>query len=136
MIPSLWGPSMWKSIHYIALAYPNNPTLKDKQHYKDFFLKLNNVIPCYRCSVNYETNIKTLPIDNYLDNNVDLFRWTFMIHNMVNKETSKKEISFEHAIDLYVKENNDEFLPRSFIYLLLVFVSIITTYYLTKKKYI
>lgn len=135
MLPELWGPSLWKSIHYIALAYPNNPTYKDKQDYKEFFFKLINVIPCYRCSVNYETNLKKVPIDNYLSNNIDLFRWTFIIHNMVNKETSKKQLSFEYAIGLYMS-NKIDIILKPYIYILITLISVIATYLFTKKKYI
>ena len=97
-----WGPSMWKTIHYIALAYPEKPTPEERQDYKDFFVKLYKIIPCYGCAVNYQKNMEILPINDHLDSNITLFKWTFLIHNMVNVETGKDEISFDDAMSIYL----------------------------------
>ena len=38
MDPEIWGPSAWIFLHTITLNYPNNPTIYDKQNYKNFLL--------------------------------------------------------------------------------------------------
>ena len=37
MDPEIWGPSTWIFLHTITLNYPNNPTIYDKQNYKNFY---------------------------------------------------------------------------------------------------
>lgn len=99
--PKLWGPSGWKFIHYTALGYPDNPTEKDKENYKLFFNNLENTLPCLKCSINFGKNIKELPIDNSLNSRNDLFKWTVNIHNMVNNELGKNNLSYEEALNKY-----------------------------------
>ena len=38
LLPELWGPDLWKSLHNISYNYPYNPTETDKKNYYDFFL--------------------------------------------------------------------------------------------------
>ena len=84
MQPSVWGPHVWRSIHYIALGYPDNA---DSMAYKEFFLNLWKVIPCLKCSINYKRHLEELPpIDQYLGSKDDLFKWTVALHNIVNLE--------------------------------------------------
>ena len=37
MLTSVWGPSMWHTLHTISFNYPVNPTEEDKKNYKIFF---------------------------------------------------------------------------------------------------
>ena len=46
MLTSVWGPGMWHYLHTMSFNYPNNPTIKDKHHYRDFVLQLKYVLPC------------------------------------------------------------------------------------------
>ncbi len=103
MEPKIWGKYIWTSIHIIALGYPDKPTQEDKENYKKFFIDLWKVIPCYKCSKNYQKHFEELPIDNYLDDNMSLFRWTVEFHNIVNKELGKREWTFEETFDKFRK---------------------------------
>ena len=40
------GTLLWFTLHTITLSYPDNPTYENKRHYNDFFIGLQNVIPC------------------------------------------------------------------------------------------
>ena len=40
MLTTVWGPGMWHYLHTMSFNYPNNPTIKDKHHYRDFVLQL------------------------------------------------------------------------------------------------
>lgn len=102
MQPSVWGPHLWKSIHYIALGYPENPDEVVKQYYKEFFLNLWKVVPCYKCSVNYKRHLEELPpIDNFLISRDELFKWTIALHNIVNVELGKPQVTIEDAREMY-----------------------------------
>lgn len=107
MQPSSWGKYLWTSIHFIALGFPDNPNDDDKNNYKNFFINLGYVIPCYKCSVNYKKHLKELPITNEtLKNRHNLFKWTVDLHNIVNKELNKPLINLEDAYLLYSENFN------------------------------
>lgn len=100
--PECWGPSLWKSIHMLALGYPSHPSQLDQIAYKSFFEEFWKVLPCkVPCSVNYRRHLRELSIDNYLENNMKLFEWTVILHNIVNKELGKPMVLLEDAIDMY-----------------------------------
>ena len=44
MLTTVWGPSLWHYLHVMSFNYPNNPTLQEKQYYKNFVLNLQNVL--------------------------------------------------------------------------------------------
>ena len=105
--PDTWGPHGWKFIHYITLGYPNNPTKSDKIKYKNFFLSLTTVIPCILCRINYEKHLEEYPINNdVLKNKETLITWGIKMHNLVNIENNKKEVSTKQGIKM-IKKNDD-----------------------------
>ena len=53
MMTSIWGPTLWHSLHTISFNYPTHPTDSDKKHYKDFMSSLVNVLPCKYCRNSY-----------------------------------------------------------------------------------
>ena len=106
IIPKEWGPSGWKFIHYVALKYPKNPTEEDKKQYFVFFYNLQFILPCERCAKHYKDNLLKNPIQSSLENNKTLFKWTVDIHNMVNKDLNKGEITYEEALNIYLHSNN------------------------------
>ena len=106
MNPKIWGPKAWFLIHALALNYPKNPNFKEKQEYSNFFKSLKYVLPCLACAKHYEENIKKYPIDNYLDTTESLFNWTVDLHNMVNYQTGKSQVSYIDAYNLHMAEYN------------------------------
>jgi len=129
--PNIWGPSGWKFLHYISLGYPDNPTDRDKQNYKNFFYSLSNVIPCQKCSNNFKKNLNDYPIDNSLDNRESLSKWLIDIHNSVNQELNKPILDYNTAIDLYpIKQSNLNNKYYKFLILLFILISI---YFILKK---
>lgn len=102
MKPDIWGKHLWYSIHIIALDYPETPNNEDKRDYQIFFENLHKVIPCYKCSLNYIKHLKERPLEQSdLHNNKTLFKWTVDIHNIVNRELKKPQISYDDAFELY-----------------------------------
>ena len=96
------GPKLWKSIHNVALLeYPENPSEDDKTYYMNYYKNFWKIIPCLKCSVNYRKNWEELPITSYLESRTQLFEWTVLLHNIVNKELGKKEISLSEALSIY-----------------------------------
>ena len=104
MKPDIWGKYLWVSIHFIAMEYPHNPTIDEKNNYRTFFENLEHVLPCAVCSENYSKHLIKFPLnDNVLQNRMNLFKWTVDIHNEVNKLTGKSILSYDHAIKLYTE---------------------------------
>ena len=62
MMTSIWGPSMWHSLHSISFNYPVKPTTKDKRNYRNFVLNLRYVLPCGKCRENLKENFKKMPL--------------------------------------------------------------------------
>ena len=79
-----WGPDGWRLLHCIALGYPENPTLKDKEIYSDFFINLKYILPCVYCRNSFTEYTDELNINNYLNSKHDIFYWLYLIHNKVN----------------------------------------------------
>jgi len=99
MNSNVWGPHAWIFIHSVALNYPSKPTEKDKINYKNFFVSLQHVLPCVVCQNNYKTHLEEIQIDNYLNNRKDLFMFTVLLHNAVNKINNKPTINLQDALE-------------------------------------
>jgi hypothetical protein len=88
-------------MHIVALGYPKSPTYGEKRAAKEFYESMAFLIPCPVCREHYSTNLKKYPLTPHLDTRDDLFRWTVMIHNEVNKVTGKAIVPEAEAIYYY-----------------------------------
>jgi len=126
MIPSKWGPPMWKSIHYITFNYPKHPTEYDKQNYKNYLITLQFVLPCETCKIHLRKHLEKYPItDKVLQNRENLSRWSVNIHNEVNKMLGKRIFTYEEARNkyLYGIEINNSYINITIILsMILIFV--------------
>lgn len=101
--PNVWGPFFWHTIHIAALGYPKEPTYTDKRSAKEFFEALAFLIPCAICRQHYAKHIQANPISPFLDTRHDLFKWTVMVHNEVNKMLQKATMTEQEVIEYYVR---------------------------------
>ncbi len=103
--PDIWGPCLWKSIHIIALGYPESPSTDDMNNYKQFFENLWKLLPCEKCSINYKHHLEIHPItyENLKDTD-SLFKWTVDLHNIVNEKLNKKTIDLKDAYTIYLNQ--------------------------------
>jgi hypothetical protein len=101
MDPQAWGSCLWRTIHILAIGYPDKPSYENTIAYKNFFENLWKVLPCHSCSVNYKRHLKEVPLDDYLVSNSKLFEWTVTLHNLVNAELNKPLMSLDDATKLY-----------------------------------
>ena len=150
MNQNIWGSSMWFSLHTITMDYPNFPNSEEKYYYKTFFESLQNVIPCTVCKKNYIRHLKEHPIDNHLNTRKELVYWLIDMHNMVNAEIGKKQMSYDAVIqkyeDIYNKkifntniienfENKNNFnYSKLFRSLFLLFIVLIFIYFIMKNR--
>lgn len=96
--PEVWGPHGWKFIHYVTLAYPENPTPSQKEKYKAFLILLKDVLPCSLCANHYGENLQLHPLtDEVLSSKENLVKWGIEIHNTVNKSKNKPILKYIDA---------------------------------------
>lgn len=99
--PQVWGPFFWHTIHITALGYPSQPTYTHKKAAKEFYESLSILIPCPICREHFAEHLKAYPITPHLDSRTDLFKWTVVLHNAVNKTLGKPEFSEQDSIAFY-----------------------------------
>jgi len=91
MLVSVWGAPLWHSLHTMSFNYPVNPSQEDKEHYRDFVLSLQHVLPCKYCRENLKTNFKSLPLTMAEMKNRETFsRYMYELHELVNRMLKKK----------------------------------------------
>ena len=91
MLTSVWGPSLWHSLHTISFNYPTNPTKEQKKKYYTLFMLLKDVLPCKYCRENYKKNIKTVPLTmKTMKNRKTLSTWLYKLHEEINCMLGKK----------------------------------------------
>ena len=129
--PNIWGPHGWKFMHYVSLGYPVNPTESEKQNYKIFYTSLQHILPCDKCAQNYSHNLQKYPIDNHLESRDTLIKWAIDIHNQVNNELNKTELTYENALSLYTNGKNESL---DYCFKIAILVIILYFLYMILKK--
>jgi len=99
--PSVWGPHYWFFIHTIAFAYPHTPNETLKKRYHTFIQDLPLFIPDAKTSSNFADLLDKYPVKSYLDSRDSFVKWVNFIHNKVNEETGKPQISLYEFIQEY-----------------------------------
>ena len=120
--PEIWGPHIWRTIHYISLGYPETPSLNDKQIYKNFITSLKDVLPCAMCRKHFTELLTTHPLtEQVLSSKTNLIKWCIDAHNIVNIQNNKKVFSYEEAINSIMSSKPcDHDNDNSFFYLLII----------------
>lgn len=101
--PEIWGPFFWHTIHIVALGYPSDPSYAHKKAAKEFFESLQMLIPCPICRDHYTEHVAKYPITPHLDKRADLFRWTVLLHNEVNKANGKPPYTENQVLKGYAR---------------------------------
>jgi hypothetical protein len=113
---AVWGPVYWKMFHYVTLSYPLSPLPIHMEKIKYFFCELvPYILPCHICRNHYRKNLELNPLtDDILKIKFKLVIWLLDMHNYVNKQLGKNQISYEDALvslffseSLKMKENNE-----------------------------
>ncbi len=107
--PKIWGPYIWKTIHFVAHGYPQNPNDLDKQTYANFYENIMKVLPCDKCSISSQEIFLNSNIYSSLNSKKDLIKWAYDFHDAVNNKLGKVSPSFEdytNKITLSHKESD------------------------------
>jgi len=103
-LPEVWGPHYWFFLMTIALTYPDNVNVVTKRKYYDLIQNLPIFIPNSEISKNFSNLLDEYPVTPYLDNRDSFVRWIIFIHNRVNVQIGKKEITIDEAMDKYFQQ--------------------------------
>lgn len=109
MLTTVWGPSTWHVLHTMSFNYPVHPTCDDKNHYRNFVLSLQYVLPCGKCRKNLKINFKKLPLKMcHMENRAKFSLYIYNLHELINKMLGKQSgLSYED-----VKERYEHFRSR------------------------
>lgn len=101
--PTVWGPFFWHTIHITALGYSDKPSYAQKKAAKEFYESLAILIPCPICREHFSKHLETYPLTPHLDRRKDLFKWTVVLHNEVNKSLNKPLFEEHEVIKYYTR---------------------------------
>ena len=91
MLTTVWGPGIWHYLHTMSFNYPVQPTPEDKQHYRNFVLELQYVLPCGKCRKNLVNTFKKHPLTMSKMKSRETFsRYIYDLHEYVNTMLEKK----------------------------------------------
>lgn len=102
MNPDIWGPHAWFFLYSVALAYPENPTDKDKKNYYNFYMSIMDILPCLKCRIHYTEHLQKYPLtDEILSSKLKLFKWVHTIHNEVKESQGKKKYKLTETYEFF-----------------------------------
>ena len=89
-LTNTWGPPLWHFLHTMSFNYPVNPSLEDKNNYRNFILSLQNILPCGACRKNLKTNLRQLPLNmSDMASRETFSRYIYSLHELVNRMLKK-----------------------------------------------
>ena len=135
--PKVWGPHAWFYHDTIALSYSDNPSLEDKEIYRNHFQNIYKTLPCEKCQNNYQSHLLELPLtDVVLQNRNNLIAWWVKVHNVVRKINGNEEFSEETFLKYYADQYSHKNTDDTSITRLLVIVCIIALFYFMANDFI
>lgn len=93
-IKTSWHESFWTFLHTITFWITSD---KNEEDIQNFINSLIVTIPCEECRKHYTELIKSHPLPFNNNDNYKYFKWSVDIHNTVNKQLNKPQISYEEA---------------------------------------
>ena len=88
---AIWGPLGWMTLHSVAFAYPESPTVTEKQLLTSWLDMFRDTITCPSCKGHFTDLLAKYrtQFPNMLQNRHEFIMFTFRAHNTVNKRLNK-----------------------------------------------
>ena len=99
--PAVWGPHYWFVMMTMATNYPVHANGVTRKKYYDFIQNLPLFLPDYAIGNRFSALLDKYPVTPYLDSRESFLRWVVFIHNKVNADTHKDELSMTDAVNAY-----------------------------------
>jgi hypothetical protein len=97
-----WGRPTWFVIHTSALYLPSYMNETTFNNYHRFLECLQNILPCEVCKAHLRQNLQFIDFKNCGRNNLELFKCTWELHNIVNRSINKTEPGLNEAVSYYI----------------------------------
>ncbi len=103
MLTTIWGPSLWHTLHTISFNYPIKPSTIQKKKYRSFILNLEYTLPCKYCRINLKKNFKCLPLTmKQMKNRKSFSKYIYNLHELINKMLGKvSNLSYQDVRERY-----------------------------------
>lgn len=95
MKTSVWGPSAWRFLHAISFAFPDKPSLEDREAAKSLLQSLTRLLPCEDCKTHFAKNLANTNLDAVVQSKASFASWLVDFHNAVNMRLGKSNVDFE-----------------------------------------
>jgi len=105
MEKSFWGPSTWSMIHSSTANY--KPIYRTS--FKQFIYSLPYLLPCQYCREHLKENLKNLSPENYLYSSEQLFLWSYLLHDKVNRQLGKTSPDYNIVRNHYIHSHKNTF---------------------------
>ena len=96
----IWGNAVWYVLHTASLYAPE-PLTESFEHYRQLLLSLRNLLPCEKCRNHLTQNVNYIDFDRCGRTNLDLFKCSWKLHNIVNQATNKPLMDLQTALKMY-----------------------------------
>jgi hypothetical protein len=136
MSPDVWGPIFWNTMHVVSLGYNPEPSKKEQDDAIKFYKSLETMLPCGICRAHYSDFLQEMPIEKAIGSRDDLIYWVFQLHNKVNGNLGKREVTFDEYIRAMrnLGGSKSSFFTPSNIALVIILVAIVGgAVYYTRK---
>jgi len=129
-------------MHIVTLGYADSPSKEEQNAAAQFFNSLAIVIPCPICRAHYSHFLQESPVEAAAKSRTELVHWLFSLHNKVNVQLGKRQITWEDfiakmsklrdkgSVNILGESSNDSLYPVAWITggILLGFVGFYFTY--------
>jgi hypothetical protein len=88
--PKIWGPPLWAEFHRLC-RWPT-PGTRNTVH------TFHERIPCLMCSLHFRVLLGQYPMPL---RDQELFAWSVFIHNKVNEDLGKPQVSLVQASQIF-----------------------------------
>ena len=103
--PNEWGNNCWRFLHASSFAWPEKPSVDQRESAKCFYENLGNMLPCPRCRKHYKAHIRKNPPK--VRSREELSMWLVDLHNEVNRSQGRPEIDYG-TVKRHYLENSHE----------------------------
>lgn len=113
--PKVWGPATWFFLHSVALSQEEQIPEEQQKRLVRFLSKdLPWLLPCPTSRENFQRHLASNNSDlsaALRKGRQGLVQWLVTMHNAVNRELKKRELSFEEASEYFTKTFDSNHAP-------------------------
>ena len=106
---SIWGPKAWHMLHAFSIGMNKSIKVEERKCYYLFYKTFAELIPCTVCKSHYIDYFYYIyTIEEKEINRESLKKYIYELHNIVNEDLNKPQISYRKAIQLHKKTRHQD----------------------------